>query len=153
MSDSRPLGGRSVWPHLKCNPGKGEKRIVGGSIPARPVEICTGTVEPGVMDKLEAEFHVEPGPERRTEIIERDIVELEGPTAGIRTVVCRDGTVEQRVAATLDIEIIDRKPDRLLVVISALDQQAVQINVRVRRETERLAGRQVLIFSDVAGLQ
>src|SRR5215470_18303589 len=98
------------------------------------------------MHVLQPELHIEPRPEVRAAIIERNVVELEGPTARVRAVDGRDRTPEQRIAAAVDTKIAHGRADRLIVVIGALGTPGAQIIMRVGRKTERLAGTQILVL-------
>src|SRR6516162_8607926 len=104
------------------------------------------------MHVLQSELHVEPRPEVRAAIIERNIVEFEGPAVRVGAVDGRDRSVEQRVAAAVDIKISGGRANRLIVVISTLDTPGAQLVVRVSGKAERLAGTQILVLGNEARL-
>src|SRR5579864_3933926 len=104
------------------------------------------------MHELQSELQIEPRPERRPAIVERNVVDLQRVSVGIRLVAGRDGAVKQRVAGPLQIEKPDGKPHRLIVIIAALEIETAQMIVAIAGEAERLARRQILVLDDVAGL-
>src|ERR1700719_2974549 len=104
------------------------------------------------MHIFQPELHIDQWPEVRAAVIERNIVELEGPTARVGVVDCRDGAVEQRIAAAVDVKIARGQANRLIVVIGALETPGAQKIVRVAGEAEGLAGAQILVLGDEARL-
>src|SRR6516165_8203997 len=104
------------------------------------------------MHVLQPELDIEPWPEVRAAIIERNAIELEGPTARVGAVDGRDRAVEQRVAAAVDSKITYGGADRLIVIIGALGMPGAQIIVRVGGKAERLACGEILILGDKARL-
>ena len=83
------------------------------------------------MHVLQPELHIEPRPEVGAAIIKRNVVQLEGPTIRVGAVDGRDGAVEQRVAAAVDMKIARGQPNRLIVVVGAFDTPGAQMIVRV----------------------
>jgi hypothetical protein len=98
------------------------------------------------------ELHVEPRPEGRAAMIERDVVELADPAAAVGA-GRRRSAEQQRIRRAIEVEIARGHAIGLVVVVGGLGAQAAKMIVSVGACRERRAGAQVLVLGDPIGLQ
>src|SRR5579885_302124 len=133
------------------DPGEGEDGVVVMRVAAGTVEIHLPAIEALVIDVLQAELHIEPRPEGRAAVIERDVIELADPAAAVRAAGSGPG-VQRGIVAAGNVEVAERQPVGLVVVIGRLGVPAAQVVARVRGAAGRLARREIVILGNPARL-